>query len=198
LALRFVADLADTSLDAVVAIGLILGVAPEDPTQPFDFSILLGQLNVFPTRPLTVSTYDPYLLWANFERAASPLHSMLGILTWDAAVSLAPVTAVPVSTPEDPVPVWELDMSEPRFPSFIYFNIFVQCHLPDGSVGGPEDATWIGTTGLEGRDNQFVVREQAIPGNAHGEVKVRFYVCGVTSHGEVLRWDRSVFVDVDL
>jgi mannosyl-glycoprotein endo-beta-N-acetylglucosaminidase len=200
LSVQFLANLADTSL---VAVGFIIGFVAEDSSQPFDFSVLLGQLNVFPTRPPNALNYQPYILWANFEPSVSksPESGVSGILTWDVAVSLAPVT-VGVTSPEDPVPVWEIDGSDNWFPSFVYFNVYVQFYSPDGVIEEPESAMWVGTTGLDGRANRFIVPEQPIAavglGNVNGVKKARFYVRGVSDHGTVLRWDQSAFVDVDL
>jgi mannosyl-glycoprotein endo-beta-N-acetylglucosaminidase len=70
----------------------------------------------------------------------------------------------------------------------------------------PEDAVWIGTSGgtAEGRKRAFVVAWKSLKillgmgEGGRGKGKVRFYVQGVTDRGVVLRWERCVYVDVDV
>ncbi|THU86767.1 hypothetical protein K435DRAFT_867952 [Dendrothele bispora CBS 962.96] len=104
----------------------------------------------------------------------------------------------------------------------MYTNVYAQVLKAGGnSVANPEAALWIGTSGYgyEGRKNEFEVMEgvfevltpgtltsesdgkngknAGIPSVQKGD-KVRFYVQGVTERGEVLGWDRSVWVEIDV
>jgi mannosyl-glycoprotein endo-beta-N-acetylglucosaminidase len=98
--------------------------------------------------------------------------------------------ATPAS--EDPNPVWILDDTKERFPSFLYFNIYV---IPHGSVSGPEAAVFIGTTGLDGRANRFYVDSTLLPKSVMGGRGLRFYVQGVTDKGDVLPWEMCAYAD---
>jgi len=192
-------ELVTTSLDISVAIGLITGIAPDDPAKPFAFSILLGQLNVFPSTPPGVATHISFMAWADFQHTPPDTSDrrVSGILTWDTVITLAPLTTIGVISPEDPVPVWKLGISDHYFPTFLYCNIYAQVHSPDGHVAGPENALWIGTTGLDGRDGRFAVN---LPVSSEaGEAKaVRLYIQGVNDRGEVLPWNQCVFVDIEV
>ncbi|KAI0052666.1 glycoside hydrolase family 85 protein [Auriscalpium vulgare] len=182
-------------------IGLVVGFATEDPSLDVKFSVLVGQISVASARPSPSPGLLPVyarILWADFQRsAANDSHRLTGLLTWEVAASFPPVA--PISTipaHDDPNPVWRLDTSDHWFPRFLYFNVYAEAHSPNGQVTGPEDATFLGTTGLAGRRFCFDVDAQALPHNIHSAALVRFYIQGVTNRGEVLSWDRCVFVDV--
>ena len=186
----------DPALHVQAAIGLVIAIATEVPTQPWQLSILLGQLNVFPSPTLV---QHPVILWADFERNSgeSSYDRTSGILTWGIAASLSSSTRINVTSPEDPEPAWATDSSGRWFPSFLYFNIYAQRYSSDGKVGRPDDAAWIGTTGLDGKVNRFVVRQQNLPFTDDEGAQTRFYVQGVTACGEVLPWKQCVFVDAE-
>jgi mannosyl-glycoprotein endo-beta-N-acetylglucosaminidase len=184
--------------DVLATIGLVVGYATEDPTEACKFSILLGQMTVFPTSPRGVSVQQPRLLWADFKPTPSPsaIDKFSGALTWEVAVSFTPLTNISVTSPEDPNPAWILDSSDKWFPAFLYFNIYIQIHMSDGGVPAPESAIFIGTTGLNGRARQFFVDPKSLPEEITQAKGVRFLVQGVTDRGEVLKWDQCIFVDV--
>lgn len=195
LSIRFVvAENRDARGSVTGAIGLIIAVVMDDPSLPLDLSILLGQLNVYPSIPNSAAPYQPQVLWADFVGSKSTT-TLSGNLTWEVAASFPPLNAINVTSPDDPAPAWITQPSNKWFPAFIYFNIYRLWYSPDGKVGQPEDATWIGTTGLDGRRNSFAVQE-TLSSYAKG-AKARFYVQGVTNRGVVLDWDRCVYVDYD-
>lgn len=185
--------------DLVYAVGLVLGLAPEDPTLPLQPSISLGSLSVYPLpQPSTVEP-APKIIWADF--AASPPPGAIGsaarfsgVLTWETGVYLPPITSLTLTGPEDPNPAWQ---SASRSPGFLYFNVYALAHsVSQGTALRPEDASFIGTTGLDGRANRFFVDPACLTGLVDDEQIVRFYVQGVTERGTVTPWQDSVFVDV--
>ena len=185
--------------NTLVAIGLIIGFAAEDPSQSLDFSVSIGQLAAYPSAATTgILTGTPGILWAKFENTkllATPLTDLSGLLTWDIASSFPRLTLREIPPPEDPNPLWILDDTNRRFPSFLYFNIYVIPHPRSGSVAGPAAAVFIGTTGLDGRANRFYVDSTLLPKSVMDGKGLRFYVQGVTDKGDVLPWDMCAFVD---
>lgn len=185
----------DPDTDALAAIGLVVAAVNEDPTVPSKFSILLGQLNVFPTPPVTTSVHAPTLLWADF---ASTGNKSSGNLTWEVAAAFSPLSNIVIPSPEDPQPVWTLDSSDGWFPSFLYFNIYGLCY-PGGSAPAPERAIWLGTSDIDGKLHSFDVHDiDQLLKSSPESTGFRFYVQGVTDHGEVLSWDKCVFVDTSI
>lgn len=190
---------AEKSGDLVGAVGVIVGIAAEDPSQPYEVDLQIGQLSVYPTLPVNASPPQPRILWADCEPASSkgqPTQSTY-TLTWDVSSSFEPVSRIELGSVEDPRPPWIIDRSDNWFPSFAYCNIYAQA--PKGttlalSVLKPEDATFVGTTGFDGVKNRFVLDRQAFPEGLRGG-PVRFYVQGVTDRGRVLPWDLCAFVD---
>ncbi|KAA1478446.1 hypothetical protein DENSPDRAFT_685666 [Dentipellis sp. KUC8613] len=203
---QFTVDSNASLEDRRVSIGLVVGVAAEDPSQPLEFAVVLGQISVHacaPSPPVTIAA--PRILWADFQRTPPPeagaKTTSLGTLSWEIAATF-PSVSVSTNIPsvEDPNPIWHLDTSDRWMPAFSYFNIYVHAHSPSGYVGGPEDATFIGTTGLDGKANEIHIGKEVLPKEVlDSEAReVRFYVQGVTDRGEVLAWNRCVFVDAML
>ena len=186
-----------------VAVGLIAGFTAEDPTIPCTFTISLGQLAVYPSPLLPpVSVPLPSVSWASFTPSAAisaeSLGNLVGVLTWDTAISLPFMNQIPLEgrDPEDPCPAWILDNNQiTSCPSFIYFNIYIAVGLNSADVLDPSLAIFIGTTGLDGRGNRFYVEPQCLPEGLEGKKEARFYVQGVSNRGEVLPWDRCAHVD---
>jgi mannosyl-glycoprotein endo-beta-N-acetylglucosaminidase len=174
-----------------ITAGLVVGFTTEDPSKAVQFSILLGQLAVhlaLPTPSFNLSLASPRILWADFQ--SSQDHNS-GILTWELGSAYPPVT-LPASAPpmDSPIPLWSFDNSKHAFPSCAYFNIHAGT-----SLGGPTQATFIGTTGLDGRANRFYVDWGVLPDAIKGLREIRFFVQGVTDRGEVMEWEQCVFVD---
>ena len=187
-----------STTNASIAIGLIIGFTAEDPSQSLDFSISLGQLAVYPSSPSPrVSKGTPGILWAKFQstKPIFNLNGLSGFLTWDIASSFPRLTPRTISSSEDPDPIWILDDTKSRFPSFLYFNVYVNPHPRSGSIAGVAAAVFLGTTGLDGRANRFYVDWTILPQNMKGARGLRFYVQGVTDTGEVLPWEMCSHVD---
>jgi len=183
--------LPENQSDAPVTAGLVLGFATEDPSKEVQLSILLGQLAVYqapPTPHPHLSLASPRILWADFRPSEDRKSSLL---TWETAAGFSPIS-LPASAPtvENPTPLWSVDTSDHAFPSCAYFNIYAGIAL-----AGPTQATFIGTTGLDGRPNRFHVDWGVLPNTIKGLEEIRFYVQGVTNHGEAMEWERCVFVD---
>ncbi|OSX60714.1 glycoside hydrolase family 85 protein [Postia placenta MAD-698-R-SB12] len=187
----------DFPIDILAAAGLIVGFAVEDPSQDIDISVRLGLLSVHPSSStLNLSAHRPKILWVDYHRADNADSGSVapGTLTWDIAASFAPMSNIVIpSDREDPHPLWQLDHP---FPPFVYFNLYALAHAAEGSAARPEDATFIGTTGLTGQASQFYVDPACLPPTIAEASNMRFYVQGVTDRGHVLEWDRCAFVDV--
>ena len=181
----------DKQKDTPVIAGLVIGFTTEDTLQKLQFSILLGQLAVYlapPTPTPHLSLASPQILWADFRLKEG---GKSGVLTWEMAAVFPPIS-LPVTNPpaDSPTPLWSLDNSSRAFPSCSYFNIYV-----GSALGGPQKATFIGTTGLDGRANRFYVDLALLPNVVKDLKEKRFYVQGITDRGEVMEWERCVFVD---
>ena len=182
----------DLKEDAPITAGLVVGFTTEDPSKAVQFSILLGQLAVYlasPTLPPNLSLASPRILWADFQPSQD--HNS-GILTWELGSAYPPIM-LPITAPpiDSPIPLWSLDNSKHPFPLCAYFNIYAGT-----SLGGPTQATFIGTTGLDGRANRFYVDWGVLPDVIKGLKEIQFFVQGVTDRGEVIEWEQCVFVDV--
>ncbi|TBU29158.1 glycosyl hydrolase family 85-domain-containing protein [Dichomitus squalens] len=184
--------------DVLSAAGLVIGFTCEDPSQPVDFSVAIGALSVYANPPSAQHTpLSPKVIWADFasekpkDSAAVPF---AGVLTWGTGVSLGLVPAIRLTSPEDTEAAWMLDHLTP---GFAYFNVYVQGQPKEGEAYAPETAAFVGTTGLDGRENRFFVDPVCLPGHLTGAKAARFYVQGVTDRGRVLEWEDCTFVDVD-
>lgn len=183
--------LPENQSDALVTVGLVLGFATEVPSEEVQFSILLGQVAVYqapPTPRPYLNLASPRILWADFKPSED---RKSGLLTWETAAGF-PTISLPASIPtvESPTPLWTVDTSDHAFPSCAYFNIYAGTAL-----AGPTQATFIGTTGLDGRPNRFHVDWGVLPNTIAGLKEIRLYMQGVTNRGEVMEWERCVFVD---
>lgn len=177
-------------------VGIVLGFATEDPSQPCELPIKIGMLSVYPSPPkppLKSVHQKPRVLWANYLR---------NLLTWEIAAYFDPIpdgTTDP--QPPDNVDLkWEISPADKDYPVFMFFNVYVEVKSTVGFFRGPEHATFIGTTGWDGRENRFYVEDTMLPtGSGTGSgVDVRFYVQGVTDRGEVLSWIDGAFVEAKL
>ncbi|CAK5275973.1 unnamed protein product [Mycena citricolor] len=165
--------------------GLLISIVSEDASKPLDFSLLLGQLDV-----ARAKCHQPSLIWADFSGTG-----LDGTLTWETAVTFAPLSGLTLTGPEDPNPAWPT-FDDAVLPAFLYFNILAQYRASAQAARQPSDASWIGTSGYAGRARTFEVAAANLPFDRPAGGIVTFYVQGVTDRGEVLGWDRSVFVDV--
>jgi mannosyl-glycoprotein endo-beta-N-acetylglucosaminidase len=209
--LSFITNAPDPSATHTVThFGLVVGFATDDPTAPYKCSVSLGQLSVYPSP--SSSSPIPKILWADFQRdpfspgsSSSPLS---GVLTWDTAISLPRLMSIRLTSPDDPNPVWSTAEFMP-FPTFAYFNVYVEVASPSQSPGvlsyaGPSHAAvqFIGTTGLTGTRNELYIDKQMVPQDLlmslAASKEVRFYVQGVTDRGKVLDWTQCAFVTVSL
>jgi mannosyl-glycoprotein endo-beta-N-acetylglucosaminidase len=176
---------------APIAAGIVVGFTTKDPSKEVQFSILLGQLAAYPAPPVPppyLSVASPRVLWADFQHSED---RKSGVLTWEIAAVFPPI-ALPVTVPavDSPTPLWSVDRSDHAFPSCAYFNIYAGTAL-----GGPTQATFVGTAGLDGRANRFHVDWGVLPGAVKALKEIRFFVQGVTDRGEVMEWEQCVFVD---
>lgn len=180
-------------------LGLVIGIASEDPSQDLKVPIYLGSLTIAPPQSPDNLRRMAKVLWADFERTQGPDNAPLsGTLTWEVAAAFPPVQSITITSPEDPQPAWIMNNAHSWIPSFLYFNIYVEAHKPDGTVVGPASSIFIGTSGLDGRARHFYVNHSILEGISQGqESSLRFYVQGVTVAGEVLPWEQCAFVNVN-
>lgn len=182
--------------DVLAAAGLVIGIAQDDPTQASNVAVNLGALAVYPARPPSnVFVSEIVLPWAHFVPSSTPSSSLAGVLTWSASSVFPMMPNINPPSPEDPNPAWLLDSS---VPSLLYCNIYVQQLPQDGTLPSPDDAIFIGTTGLDGRANRFYIDQASIPPDVKEAGNVRFLVQGITDRGELLPWDRCTFADVKI
>ena len=192
--IRFVVLVVDQE-EVRVEIGLILGLIIADPTQATQASITVGSLAIYPSLPSSHVEPSPKLIWADFAPSARST-PFTGVLTWEIGVQHLPLGNVTITSPEDSNPAW-LTSFTARSP-FLYFNIYANARKNgDGDAVRPEDATFIGSTGLDGRAKRFFVDPAILTTSLKGAKALRFYVQGVTERGLVLPWENCVFVDVD-
>ncbi|KAJ3473028.1 hypothetical protein NLI96_g13164 [Meripilus lineatus] len=183
------------SLDISYAIGVTLKYTSPCPC---DATITFGSLSTY-IFPNSVTTLQHHISLAAFERIPSPETAppFSGTLTWNISSILPLLTNViyPTSA-EDPHPTWTVDAT---YPSFLYFNIYVQ----RSTSPGYENVAFLGTTGFSGIENTFyidgshpiIISQQE--GDRKGELEsLRFWVQGVTDRGDVLSWDQCTSVEV--
>ncbi|KAI6040983.1 glycoside hydrolase family 85 protein [Pisolithus marmoratus] len=193
-----------TSGPVSIAIGLVVGFVPKDPSLPCNFVLSLGKLAVYPSPPTPpISVGSPRISWAHFtpDSAVDSLAKLVGVLTWDTALTLPPMPPINqdnINHPEDSRPAWVLDGALPQSLSFLYSNIYVSAYMSDTDLSDLPPATFIGTTGLSGHANRFHVEPQCLPQGLEEKRCLRLYVQGVTHLGEVLPWERCAFVDYTL
>ncbi|CAL1702973.1 unnamed protein product [Somion occarium] len=187
---------AEVRADILSAVGLVIGFAQDDPTEPSNVSISLGALSIYLARPSpTVSIPWPILPWAHFERSSLSTSSLAGVLVWGVSSVFPIMTGLSIQSPEDPQPAWTLESTTP---AFLYFNVYIQTIPLDGRLPNPDEAIFIGSTGLDGRKNRFHVDATSLPADIGSSGHVRFLVQGITDRGTVLPWERCTFVDVTL
>jgi mannosyl-glycoprotein endo-beta-N-acetylglucosaminidase len=168
-------ELSVSESTTTTSLGLILTLIREDPSIPLALTLLLGQINVFPSDPPS-SSYAPAIIWADY-------HKNTKLLEWGCATSLPRMAAINITSPDDPTPAWVIPESWNA--SFVYFNIYA-IDIARASEG-PKEAAFVGTSGYEDLYELFVGVERS----------KRFYVQGVTDRGEVVSWERCAYVDVE-
>jgi mannosyl-glycoprotein endo-beta-N-acetylglucosaminidase len=192
----------------VLEIGLVIAILMEsdEPTKTsLELSLLVGQLNVSAFLPQSFTEEDAMVLWADYTPEATAVEPAGGrpggTLSWEVAACFPDIPRISIASPEDPLSAWNIQPTITWFPSFLYFNIYAQPFIDQWNIGNVEQATWIGTSGWDGQKFGFDVLLENLPfevspnGPNH---KVRFYVQGVTDHGEVVKWERCAFVDVSM
>ncbi|TFK53325.1 hypothetical protein OE88DRAFT_1240919 [Heliocybe sulcata] len=182
--------------DILCAVGLVIGFACEYPTLDLDFSVYLGLLSVTPSP--SSSSLKPKLrvLWADFQQAqGSSNDPFAGTLTWEVAAAFPAVKNIAITSPEDPQPAWTRKDAHIWKPQFSYFNVYAEIYKTNDAVLGPVSSTFIGSSGLDGQANRFLVDPGTLEGLSTEQSSCRFYVQGVTNGGDVLPWEQCAFVD---
>lgn len=185
-----------TTTEVRSVLGIVLGFATEDPSQPCELPINIGLLSVYPSSPRPPSKlvhHKPRVLWANYLK---------NLLTWEIAAYFGPISdeAIEPQPPDHTGLRWEISPAATAYPRFMFFNVYVEAQPTAGFYRGPDHTTFVGTTGWDGRENRFYVEDTMLPEGlkTRSGVNVRFYVQGVTDRGEVLPWADGVFVDTKL
>jgi mannosyl-glycoprotein endo-beta-N-acetylglucosaminidase len=185
---------------SAAAIGLVLGIAMDDPSQATSIALLVGQISVAPvsTKVVGIDPVQPRINWANFKFIGEN-DPRAGILTWDTGCVFTPLAGLSLTGPDDPRPVWTVDHPDQKSPGFLYFNMYVHGYTPDAEAcGPPQTASFVGTTGLEGCASRVFIETSMLPDAVIAAAALRFYIQGVMSNGELLSWDRCAFVDVNV
>lgn len=189
-------DRAGTIGEVHSVVGIVLGFATEDPSQPCELPINIGMLSGYPSPPKPapkLAHHKPRVLWANYLKS---------LLTWEIAAYFNPIPGGTINPqPPDSTDLkWEVSPADTAYPKFMFFNVYVEPRSTEGFYRGPEHATFIGTTGWDGRENRFYVEDTMLPkGLKTGSgADVRFYVQGVTIRGEILPWFDGAFVEAKL
>jgi len=183
-----------SSLDYLVHSGLVVTLLTENPQEPFEFTLRLGRLSISPSQPLDVVPYEPRLIWGDIN-FSSENDSELIEISWDAGVCFTQDAIINTVTIEDPNPPWLLDRRDTWYPGFAYFNVYALSRSND-NVLKPEDATFIGTSGVDGFHDRLYIQRNGLP-DALRQGALRVYVQGVTDQGDILDWSRCVFIDTD-
>lgn len=116
--------------------------------------------------------------------------------------TLSSLDALAISGPDDALSAWKLQPSNTWFPKLLYVNVYaIRYNNKTPPTAPPAPTTtytggWVGTSGLDGRKLSFVVMGANLPVAQAGQDRVRFWIQGVSGRGEVLSWDRCVYVDV--
>ncbi|KAF5363866.1 hypothetical protein D9756_001085 [Leucocoprinus leucothites] len=134
-----------TTITVDSEIGLIITAVSNDTTPPFSYSILLGQMNVYPTPSSTIEPNFPRVLWADFTSTKAVVPSTakktqassssiktqdttvpLTTITWILSTSLSQVGNINITSPDDPHCAWtpQPPLEQLWFPGFLYCNIF--------------------------------------------------------------------------
>ncbi|KAF8654872.1 hypothetical protein AX16_003333 [Volvariella volvacea WC 439] len=174
------------------AVGLVVALMAEDPTQDIQTSILVGQISVSPTISSTLTPHTPQIVWVDHEHDSK---SNTGTLAWEIASSYPYARLTAIKSPDDAIVPWKPHPTT-HLPSFAYFNIFAQHFNADSTIGPAENAIWIGTSGLDGYSRRFLALKENLEARNIKQERVRYYVQGVTANGEVLSWDKCAYVDV--
>ena len=185
-----------TEIQVRSLVGIALGFATDNPSQPCELPINIGLLSVYPSPPRPPSKlvhHKPRVLWANYLKS---------LLKWEIAAYFDPIPGgiLEPQPPDNTELKWEISPAVTAYPRFTFFNLYVEALSMAGFYRGPEYAIFIGTTGWDGRENRFYVEDTMLPEGLKtgSDVDVRFYVQGVTDRGEILPWVDGAFVDARL
>lgn len=214
----------DGKTSTCINVGMILGTVLNDPTLPYTITIQLGQLSAFPKSSVQNAVpYEAKLLWADCAlstshslqepegSSASSPHSDMINLSWDLAVAYTKPAVLQQNDllPETPRPPWTLDRSPQWFPTLLYANVYVgtlstaiHTMLPQHQfISKTHPKRFLGTSSAQsGGPARFSISNAALQQCLAGEsafekARTRFYIQGVTDRGEVLPWDKCVYVD---
>ena len=185
----------DYSAPIPIQLGLVIGSAFEDPSEIYNIDVQLGQATVFPARLPAHSPFESRLLWVD----CSPICSSLATLciTWETCVSFTTPAKLGTVDPEAPLLPWQLDRSPLWAPKYMYFNVYMQRRdVNDGGSMPSEGLLFIGTSGTDGMDRQFIIDRSSLPEDLRCG-PVRFYIQGLTDRGLVTPWEHCAYVDFD-
>lgn len=198
-----------SDIDKVITVGLIMSLTTEDPSSAYEVSMQFGQLSIYPTPPANIVPCESRILWADCDFSTSSQQSPVNavsttksplVISWDTSISFTSYAKINPLHIEDPNPPWILDRSPRWYPKFQYFNVYAlkRAHTSSGGATEwrPEDAQFIGTSGLSGMRNKMTVDSSTLPERLR-KGPLRVFVQGLMETGEILPWDRCVFVDID-
>lgn len=202
----------ESSADIPASIGLVMAIAAEDLSLPsYEIKVHLGQLTVVPSLPKNNDLTEPRIIWTNTNLITVNGKEFIE-LTWDLAPSFTEnVNLNGLTSSEDPNPVWRIDHSLDAvwFPKVVYYNIYgisrssgprsqpdSAAEVSSSNPGSlhPSNATFIGTSGLDGVGNRVVLEKNHLNDVVGNDGRI--YVQGVTELGNVLPWEKCSYVDL--
>ncbi|KAG8883668.1 hypothetical protein FRB97_006158 [Tulasnella sp. 331] len=189
----------------------IIGLRLEGLSSAAEFTrplkILVGLLSIRIEENLQANPVILGIQWlpATIDKAKPPIGSSLsGKLSWQVALKPRDITpsesVTAITAIDDPRPPWGFSFTSlaPML-SFVYHNIYAIAHNPeDAGSFKPEDATFIATTGIDGRINsvQFDNFPFRTVSAGAGVIRVRLYIRGVKETGQVVPWLRTPYIDI--
>jgi mannosyl-glycoprotein endo-beta-N-acetylglucosaminidase len=144
-----ITDIPRSTITVDSEIGLVIETVSNGTTPPFSLSLLLGQMNIFPTPSSTIEPNYPRILWADSTPTtitvpdptpmtkeadknnsnpptAQDTTQALTTITWMPTTSLSQVGQITITSPDDPNCAWtpQPPLESQWFPGMLYCNIY--------------------------------------------------------------------------
>lgn len=174
--------------DIQAALGLRVAVINPDPSSSKTFLLKLGMISVHQAPRADSLQRDLRILWGSCSVDAESFS-----LHWGVSVFFPSPPTLPITSPEDLHPAWLIEGHQTSYPHFMYFHVFFMVQS-DAPSHPPENATFIGVSRSDGKENSFTVKRQSLPRDLR-DTPLRFFIQGVTDRGFVLPWSHCLFVD---
>ena len=128
--------------------------------------ITLGQLGVHSSPPPDIDPHEPRVMWADYKLSTIGGKDCI-VVSWDIGSAYTnTIKLQSVKSMDDPNPVWKLDhtLYAEWFPKVVYCNVYGITHdSSPGSALHPSNAAFLGSSGLDGILNRFIVERDILP-----------------------------------